>query len=287
MISGVPVSPVPLAPLVVSGGPGDDLVVLDLEMGTLTLNGQVRDVSGYDDILFSDFQGNNKLICRGERALYEQAYLAPGRFQLLSEGLSFDGRRFTEIEFDGGGEQDVAYLFAVGLTGPYDARPGLAVMPTSGSLLRARGVGSVYAYADDGNTEAVLSGSFGNDRLNGSLDGNRYRLLGSAYLLSASGFKKVVVNAGQAGDDRASVLDTSGDDQLIANGNFARLFRPLVDLRMRNFEQVTVTGSTGFDRATFQKLPGDRVLQRSGETTVTGPGYWNSVRNFDEIQIRE
>ncbi len=287
VISSVPASPLPLAPLVVTGGPGDDLVVLDLEMGTLTINGLARDVSGYDDIFFSDFQGNNKLICRGERALYEQAYLTPGRFQLLSEGLSFDGRRFTEIEFDGGGEQDVAYLYGVGMNGPFDARPGLAVMPTAGALLGARGVGSVYAYAYDGNTEAVLSGSAGNDRLNGSLEGNRYRLTSSDYLLSASGFKKVVVNAGQAGDDRASILDAAGNDQVIANGNFVRLFRPLVDLRMRNFEQVTVTGSSGFDRATFQKLPGDRVLQRSGETTVAGAGYWNSVRNFDEIQIRE
>lgn len=287
LIAGVPVTPVPLAPLVISGGPGDDLVELDLEIGTLTLNGQVRDISGYDDILFEDFRGNNKLICRGEPGVYEQAYLSAGRFQLFSGGVSFEGRRFNEIEFDGAGEQDVAYLFGVGLTGPFEARPGLATMPTGNTLLKARGMGSVYAYASDGNSEAVISGSVGNDRLNGSLEGNRFRLASGEYLISASGFGKVVFNAGQGGDDRASVLDASGNDQFIGNGNFARLFRSFADLRMRNFEQVVVTGSGGFDRASFQKLPGDRVVQRSGETVVAGPGYWNSVRNFDEIQIRE
>lgn len=132
------------------------------------------------------------------------------------------------------------------------------------------------------------------DRYDGDNDGERYeldlrdgivlRVGGVEHPLTPSGDDATIVIDAFGGADSISILGSPDAERLIAHASqdiASELSTNAYKIQLRGFEQISLTGGGGPDRATFfDSIGSDTLESRPGNATLTGTGF-----RFDAIDV--
>ena len=138
-----------------------------------------------------------------------------------------------------------------------------------------------------GFDRVILTGS--SDTESGTLNPGSATLIGPSRRVEVDDVSEVVIHGG-GGMDSAWLFDSPGDDYLAAgpgsepNSNFAELSAASYSSRVESFSSVNVYGSSGYDTADlFDSAGSDTFTARPGEASLSGPGFDNRVRYFEDV----
>lgn len=110
-------------------------------------------------------------------------------------------------------------------------------------------------------------------------------LTGPDHRVSMEGMPRIIVG-GIGGDDRAEILDSPGDDELVVEPRKVTLSGEGFSLEALRFAKVEVNaGSGGTDTAEVHDTVGnDSFVGASRYAGLSGQGYLVQMRNFQEVQ---
>jgi hypothetical protein len=206
---------------------------------------------------------------------------------------------FADVTVGGEGGFDKAYIYDAATDDAVEISPTQATIDfdaTPGSPdvdATATGFDEVYAYAENGGTDAaIMHGSTGLDKFYGLLGYSYYRADDYSYYNYAKGFDTVQANAVGAGD-YAYMYGSNGNDILTADPNSAAFeLNPISGSGVVNsvaaFDYVyTYASGGGTDRAYLTGSTGSDSLTADADwgylrKTGTDP-FFNYVRYFDEV----
>lgn len=228
-------------------------------------------MGGFDRAQFGDSPGNDRF------------YGTPTFANLTTDSLFVNARDFdkTSIHSSNGGF-DIASLNGTDGADELFANATFANLKGDGIEMTAAGFDRTWANGGDGNDEAFLIGTDGNDIFN-SGPFNAY-LYSTGYFNQVVNFENVTATAGDEGNDRAILRDSPGEDIYHGTPTTSVLYNELHRSRANGFATVSAIGSAGDDIATFADSSGnDRYVARPDDAYMIGEGFLNYVRQFDRV----
>ena len=138
----------------------------------------------------------------------------------------------------------------------------------------------------DGAAVAVY-GTNGNDQFSfAAASRHRVTVNGVHYQFQASEVTSVAFN-GQAGDDRAVLVGSSGNDNLVMRPTSAELSGSGYEVAVANTTTIFVIGQGGEDVANLYDSAGDDVFLATPDyARLYGNGFFNQVKHFRYVHAR-
>lgn len=190
------------------GTSGSDDVLVNMEFGTIRINGVVHAIDD-PDVVFQGNGGQDSIRYFGSPTAFERAYVRPGSFDVVSDSFSFAGESCEIIQVNGN-SNDVAFMYDDPLgVDVLDIRPGVTTLFSGTFDNEVRGFLRANVIADYGN---VLDIAYVESRAFKRLvaDGDSFSLIRTATAMNhyVTGFEIV-----ETKDVNELVFyDTPGDD---------------------------------------------------------------------------
>ena len=268
----------------------------------ISINGLLYDsslLSGFSYLAFDGGPGDNSASLTGSagRDLIE---IRPDGARVEAPGLTIDVNACRQIDVDGAGGDDEAWLDGTGVAGGY-----LRLWPLYGTWTAAgepfnhtlANVATVHALADGGDDTAALYDSKGDDVFYGgptSPHGTRFvgTTPGRVFDNEVVGYANVYAYARAGGNDAAELYDSNTSaDSFFGKPGDGTFYGPEFYLRAIGFERVNAHASDdGFaDAARLYDSDGDDTFYAGptspegttmAGTTAAGWSYANAVSGF-------
>ena len=280
-----------------TGTPGDDVVVVDLETRTITLNGVEFPLTPEITQFKIDGQGGHDTLIIDGAPGAELVRLLPGVAFLDSSTVDLTGfgSSFEEIIYNAQGNGDRAVFIDSPGDDDFTAET-IAGVPTFGMegpgfVNTAAGVESVAAIANrGGNDEANVGDSAGDDTFVGRP--TVATMAASTFGLDLFNFERVAAEA-TTGMDRAVFKDSTANvtDTLVATPTFASLTGPGYTLEANNFDFISAESLGGSDVARVfgsdaAETTRDVFRADPNEAVMTGAGFEFHINSFDQVIAR-
>ena len=149
--------------------------------------------------------------------------------------------------------------------------------------------GELSIVGSGGQDSIVVTGTSADEVL--FADPHTFDFSGSDFRITGSGVEFLTVR-GNGGDDVATLLDSAGNERVVAkvNNTFVRDLARTFTQRVVGFGDVTLKSSgaiTGFDLANlFDSVGSDTFTGNSTDASMVGPGYRVSTEGYDRNVAR-
>ena len=268
-----------------TGGAGDDSAKLLPLRGYLSGNGYLVSLAETEAIQIAGGGGSNTA----------QLYDSPGdeTFYADGNGSSMTGEGFansvsqfaTILGYATAGGEDSAQLVGTENYDEFIGKPDVSKVVSDGLYLRAKMFDHVSAVGNGGDWDfARIYGDKGVEHFVGRP--NSGEMVGEGFHYQVDDFYSVHgYSRGRNSDDTAVLIDSPGDDTVVMNYEFAKIFGDEFYTRAKYFPSVEVDGTgEGFDWARLKDSKGDDVVVIDVvESSIEGPGYSRQVHGFDEV----
>lgn len=205
---------------------------------------------------------------------------------LKSDGRSIFVRGWNDLVVDMFGGNDFSNLQGTGSSDHFDLIAGKSSRTSDTSSLTVLNSERVDAYATNWEDSVEIHGSAGNDRLLADYD--QATLTNGVHTVVAHDFMRMVADvSGSQGEDRAVLVDSSGNDSVKANDYRTRMSGQGSVVVARGFSSVDVQANRGGnDSAILEASAGSDFLNYStSSTTLSGSDYQIRVNGIDTIEI--
>ena len=264
---------------------GDDTATITAGGAILTGTGYRIEVNGFDFThLIAKNGGQDSATFHG--TIGEDAFVARPDYSTMTlfDGTFFRAKGFDQVEIlaPAGNESWIKFVDGLG-NDTFVATPTVATMSGPGYQITARQVAYVHAYARYGGVDtASLTGSEFDDRV--VIDDTFVKVFGEGYFLRAKDFEIATVDA-LGGNDSIKILDTPGDDNLVAEPGQLTYRTRKQEFRVQNVATMDIRSTRGgTDTAALYDSPyNDTFTARPNLATLTGEGYSISVTAFDYV----
>ena len=264
---------------------GDDRAVISPTNAVLSGSGFHLEVSGFAYTHLIAKNGGNDVATfygsgDGDSFVARPDYTS----MTLMDETFFRAKGFDQVEIFAPAGNDSWIKFVDGPGNDvFTADPTRSVLQGPGYSITAHRVAFVHAYAREGGTDtAYLYGSEDSDRV--VVDQQFIKVYGDNFFLRAKGFELNIADT-LTGDDSAKVLDTPGDDTLIAAPGEFRLQTRKQEFRGYGVETQDIRSVYGgVDTASlYDSTFDDTFTGQPNFASLVGPGYLINVRAYDNV----
>lgn len=208
-------------------------------------NINIISIEGHNDdseVTLEGTDGADRLIFNGTEAFFESA------------GTSLSARQFGSVNVIAGEGEDAAFLRGASDGGnTFVGNSTSAVLTTPLASITATGFDLVGAVAGGVGDQATFIGTAEAEQF--YANPTESRMVGSGFVLNASGFEEVLAEGGQG--DFANVTDSAGNDSFMARPGLATVaFSEGSSVTMNAFTTVRSVSSAGADEAVFEGSAG-------------------------------
>ncbi len=267
-----------------AGTKAADLIVIDANARTITLNGVVTKLDATTATLVSfEKLDTNDLVKFVGSAGADSFWAAPGSTTFVSPLLRAELDGNAAVVFQGGAG-DRAYLYDSTGNDIYNASPTFQHLVGSEYDVTTSGVDRVYCYANAGGDDtATLTDSAGDDTFKATP--TDARLYGNGFYSYVKGFDRVTGTSTGQGSDRAYLFDSAGDDTFVGNPTGAQMSGGGYTLNASGFARIDgIASAGGKDRAALSGSQGDDRLSLSpNDNELAGAGYELHAAGFASV----
>jgi len=268
--------------LTVRGTPGADIILCDLHLGVVSVNG-VRYTGSLNSIrtIVLNGEAGDRLQLTGS-ANAENVDVSATRVTLTGTRWSVTANGFARVEVVGGAG-DRATLRAVAGSNTLTAGPGSTRLVAGSTDLWIRQIPTVTVLGS-GTGVATLTDSTGNDTL--TVRPGNVTLTGTSYSLSVGGFTQFQTRATR-GIDFVQIHATSGVNTVnLWPGRFQFISGKTFSVNGEGFRLVNAISTTKGDVANLYGSTGNDFLVATASSTVLyGTGFTNVVSGFRRVLV--
>lgn len=235
-------------------------------------------------------EGADRLSLRGSEATgritlnpYQDGHWQEGSIQFVLRG-------FEQVQYQGGGGNDRAYLYDTQGNDTLVASPGEARLEGVGFRYEVTDVVRTFVHATAGGHDvAFLHDSSGDDQL--AVRPQFVSLRNGNFFNSAVGFERVHAYATGGGFDVAQLYDSAGNDRLTASSAATMISGPGYYVQARGFDSITGHSSAGGQDLATLYADGageNRWVRTSDQTTLrSDDGMDRTARGFARVETYE
>ncbi|MGB9689974.1 Ig-like domain-containing protein, partial [Thermogutta sp.] len=264
---------------------GDDAAAITATGAVLSGAGYRIEVNGFHFThVIAKYGGQDRATFTG--TIGTDAFVARPDYSTMTlfDGTFYRAKGFSEVEIlaPAGNESWIKFVDGSG-NDTFVANPTVATLSGPGYRITARQVAYVHAYARYGGVDtANLTGSEFDDRV--VIDDTFVKVFGEGYFIRAKDFEVATVDT-LTGNDSIKILDTPGDDNLVAEPGQLTYRTRKQEFRVQNVDTMDIRSTRGgTDTAALYDSPyNDTLTAQPNLTTLTGEGYSITVRAFDYV----
>lgn len=271
--------------LTIYGTDAADSVKLDLS------NGLVANVAGISyqldtaikSIVVDANQNNDTLTLIGSKEA-EKVELRPGLTALENSQLTVRATGFENVQFQGGGGPDRAYLYDAATDDRLSIWPNKAEQTGVGYSFNVSQVDRIFVHAvQGGDDQAFVFDSVGDDAL--SVRPQFTSLAGTGYFNYVAGFERVFAYSNAGGVDSAALYDSVGNDLFSTSGEVTSIVGSGFSTFARGFENVEAfSNAGGVDRASVYAPVGGRLTSGADYVGMQDTSRSSIARNFERVE---
>jgi hypothetical protein len=272
----------------------NDSIHVDLESQTVTINGEpnlIPEGSGLVRV-FGGLGSRDHITFSGSPDLSEFAVLDTGFGRMMVEDEAstlFRALQFRDLHFVATDESDSALLVDSPADDVLEISPFEAELSDGTRSVSATAVSQLFAVSFFGDDAANYVGTVGTDQIYCDLD--------DLFVSATNGNTRMVMRnfrsffaRGLLSDQTDSVVvrGSADTDYLYSREDFTTIFNEQFDYSFASFEQLNAySDNQSFDRATLIKTPASRFRESADWKQMVGPGFRNSVFQFDQVDVIE
>ncbi len=271
--------------LTIYGTDAADAVKLDLS------NGLVANVAGISyqldntikSVVVDANQNNDTLTLIGSKRA-ETVELRPGLTTFENTQLTVRATGFENVQFQGGGGPDRAYLYDAATDDRLSIWPNKAELTGVGYSFKVSQVDRIFVHANQGgDDQASMFDSVGDDTL--SVRPQFSSLAGTGYFNYVAGFERVVAYSNAGGVDRAAIYDSVGNDLFSTSGEVTSIVGSGFSAFARGFEKVEAfSNAGGVDRASIYAPVGGKLTSGADYVGMQDATRSSIARNFERVE---
>ena len=273
------------AALNIYGTDAADSVKLDLS------NGLVANVAGISyqldnsikSVIVDANQNNDTLTLIGSKEA-EKVDMRPGLTTLENTQLTVRATGFENVQFQGGGGPDRAYLYDAGTDDRLSIWPNKAELTGVGYSFNVSQVDRIFVHANQGgDDQAFVFDSVGDDAL--SVRPQFTSLAGTGYFNYVAGFERVFAYSNAGGVDNAALYDSVGNDLFSTSGEVTSIVGSGFSTFARGFENVEAfSNAGGVDRASVYAPVGGKLTSGADYVGMQDTARSSIARNFERVE---
>ena len=273
---------------------GNDTAALTDSVGDDTFNGSpvaanwmmsnvLIDLGGFENVTVDSTSGNDTAIflgSEGDETLFTSDVSATFKY----DGVDQRVNGFGDVEVNGHGGFDRAYFTDSSGDDQFEASPGFATLTMPAAVIAANGFEFLGATGTKGGTDtAILSGGGNADTFFANSEFGRF--FGEGFVLNAANFTHIEVTGGVG--DKASVIDSAGDDVFEARFGFASMTMPGKSIEMTGFDRVSgFSQKGGNDFASLSGTDGnDEFFGAPESATIKGANFQLVAAGFPRADV--
>jgi len=239
--------------------------------------------SNIKNIVLDGNQNNDTLTIIGSNQA-EKVELRPGLTTLENNQLTVHATGFENVQFQGGGGPDRAYLYDAATDDRLNIWPNKAEMTGVGYSFNVSQVNRIFVHADKGgDDQAFVFDSVGNDSL--TVRPQFTSLAGAGYFNYVAGFERVFAYSSAGGVDNAALYDSVGNDLFSTSGEVTSIVGPGFSTFARGFEKVEAfSNAGGVDRAYVYAPPGGNLTPGADYVGMQDATRSSIARNFERVE---
>ncbi|MCY2985052.1 MAG: S8 family serine peptidase [Planctomycetota bacterium] len=262
-----------------------DSVKLDLS------NGLVANVAGIayqldntiKSVVLDANQNNDTLTLIGSKEA-EKVDLRPGLTTLENTQITVRAIGFENVQFQGGGGPDRAYLHDAATDDRLSIWPNKAELTGVGYSFQVGQVDRIFVHADQGgDDQAFVFDSVGDDAL--SVRPQFTSLAGTGFFNYVAGFERVFAYSNAGGVDSAALYDSVGNDLFSTSGEVTSIVGSGFSTFARGFENVEAfSNAGGVDRASVYAPVGGKLTSGADYVGMQDMTRSSIARNFERVE---
>ena len=271
--------------LTIYGTDAADSVKVDLS------NGLVANVAGISyqldntikSVVVDAGQNNDTLSLIGSKGS-EKVELRPGLTTLESTQLTVRATGFENVQFQGGGGPDRAYLYDAATDDRLSIWPNKAELTGVGYSFNVSQIDRIFVHANQGgDDQAFVFDSAGDDAL--SVRPQFTSLAGTGYFNYVAGFERVFAYSNAGGVDSAALYDSVGNDLFSTSGEVTSIVGSGFSTFARGFENVEAfSNAGGVDRASVYAPVGGKLTSGADFVGMQDATRSSIARNFERVE---
>ena len=267
-----------------TGTSGDDILNARFDSTLLTMGPRLLRVDGFDRAFVTAGEGHDKSYFSGS-ATRADFYATPRYATLNSGGVLVRANGFdlvTAVAGEGG--DDEATLVGSAGNDSFYGNARVSRLVGNGFALTAAGFRNVESYSSTGNDVAVVQDSEGDDQFYSRPYFASMTMPIADVRIRLNQYKEVFGYSINGGDDRATLIDSIGADELVAGENFANLSSVGLKSVANGFGEVSVIATDGEDKAYLLDSAGDDTFFASPAFGyMYGDGFSIVANSFEAV----